>query len=77
MYKVRKNSAVDNPGGTTTISGNCVFTGIPYSVVVKTSGVKRFLDGVHAQTAFPELNSDDREFLISGISPKGWKEMFG
>lgn len=29
------------------------------------------------QVALPELNADDREFLISGFSPDGWKEIYG
>lgn len=29
------------------------------------------------QVALPELNADDREFLISGFSPEGWDEIYG
>jgi len=29
------------------------------------------------QECLPNLNNEDREFLISGISPEGWKELFG
>lgn len=28
------------------------------------------------QEAFPEMNKDDREFLISGITPEAWAAMF-
>ena len=28
------------------------------------------------QDALPELNADDREFLISGFSPEGWEEIY-
>lgn len=29
------------------------------------------------QNALPNLSSDDREFLISGMSPEGWEKLFG
>ena len=29
------------------------------------------------QDCLPELSLEDREFLISGLSPKGWHEIFG
>jgi hypothetical protein len=28
------------------------------------------------QNIFPDLNRDEREFLISGIAPKEWEETF-
>lgn len=31
----------------------------------------------HMQDCFPQLNAGEREFLISGITPDQWKEMFG
>lgn len=33
--------------------------------------------GAHVQDVFPELTPDDREFLISGITPEEWEEAFG
>ena len=35
------------------------------------------LDKAPIQECLPELNDEDREFLISGISPKGWNKIFG
>jgi hypothetical protein len=67
----------DNGDGTTTVVGNCVFTGEEYSCTVPTEGLARFLQGEHAQTAMPTVSADDREFLISGISPAGWTKTFG
>lgn len=29
------------------------------------------------QNALPNISSDDREFLISGMSPEGWEKLFG
>lgn len=34
-------------------------------------------DGTLAQDAFPYLNADEREMLISGICPKCWNKLFG
>jgi hypothetical protein len=30
-----------------------------------------------AQEAFPHLSTDEREFIISGIHPIEWRELFG
>jgi hypothetical protein len=30
-----------------------------------------------AQEAFPDLSIDEREFIISGIHPDEWNELFG
>jgi hypothetical protein len=59
------------------VFGKCVFTGEEYSCLVPTDGLEKLLAGVHAQVAMPSVSADDREFLISGISPKGWKQAFG
>jgi uncharacterized protein (DUF779 family) len=29
------------------------------------------------QNVFPHLNSKEREFIVSGITPQEWKEVFG
>lgn len=33
--------------------------------------------GALIQDAFPELNADQREFLMSGATPEAWEAMFG
>jgi hypothetical protein len=33
---------------------------------------ERWKDGELIQVAMPDLRSEDREFLISGMSPDGW-----
>ena len=57
--------------------GNCVFTGELYECEVPTDGLNRWSAGETIQTAMPKVSADDREFLISGISPKGWSSTFG
>lgn len=31
----------------------------------------------YIQDFFPELNADEREFILSGITPQEWSDMFG
>ena len=76
-YQVRKNQGEDLAGGRTRIFGNCQFTGEAYECIVPTSGVLLCQSGAPAQVAFPDLNLDDREFMISGISPAGCEKTFG
>jgi hypothetical protein len=57
--------------------GNCVFTGEPYEVVVDEEGLRRWFSGDPIQSALPDTDADTREFLISGISPNGWRSRFG
>jgi hypothetical protein len=33
--------------------------------------------GMLIQVALPYLNADEREFLISGVTPEEWNDMFG
>lgn len=77
MIKRNPQTALDNGDGTTRVSGKCAFTGEFYECTVPTEGLARFLAGEHAQVVMPTVSADDREFLISGISPDGWKKTFG
>lgn len=65
-----------SPEHTYTFTGPCVVTGKPYSVTVPAAGLFRYRYGASIQDAFPGLSADDREFLISGMSPEGWVETF-
>lgn len=35
-----------------------------------------WMGGALAQDAFPNLSADDREFIMSGITPDEWDETF-
>ena len=39
--------------------------------------VARWQQGTPVQDAFPHLTSDQREFLLTGITPEEWKQSFG
>lgn len=57
--------------------GNCVITGVYYSVEVNLNDLERYnrKDGF-ASELFIYLSPEEREFIISGISPMGWKTIF-
>ncbi len=72
VKKIRK------PDGRLLLVGPCTVTKKLYSVVVSDQAVINYYQlGMKAQDAFPELPADQREFLISGVSPEGWKQIFG
>lgn len=60
-----------------TVTAYCIITKKPYSVTVPKSNFVSYLHGTLVQDAFPTLSKEDREFLISGISPEGWVKTFG
>lgn len=72
-----KQTALLNGDGTATVMGECMVTGEPYQVTVPAAGLAQWIAGAHIQTVMPEVSQGDREFLISGTSPKGWDLLFG
>ena len=71
-FEVRAESPTE-----TRVSGKCGLTAESYSVVVPSEGFARWQAGEPIHRAMPEVLAEDREFLISGISPKGWTATFG
>ena len=71
-YKIKGLTARDRSDGTTKIFGPCVFTKELHTVVVNTAELQKWYNGERIQDALVSSSVDDREFLISGISPKGW-----
>ena len=55
----------------------CPFCGRANEVEVNEMDYLDWQDGVLAQDAFPYLNVNEREMLISGICPTCWDGMFG
>lgn len=39
--------------------------------------IQLWRDGVLIQRAMPQLTSDQREFIISGVTKEEWEETFG
>jgi hypothetical protein len=60
-----------------TVVNKCLITRKIYSVRVNIDDYMNWRNGsLLAQQAFPYLSAGDREFLISGISPEGWDQMY-
>ena len=59
-----------------TVVTACPFCGCANEVEVNESDYWDWQDGELAQVAFPYLNPDEREMLVSGICPACWDEMF-
>ena len=73
----RVSRTVSADGQDVTFSGECFFDNHPFSITTKLSDANRWIDGESIQNCFPYLSADDRQILLSGISPNHWNEMFG
>jgi len=62
-------------GGVVSVSVRCPFCRGYSFVVVDKEGWDKFEDGAFVQDAFPWLNSDDREVLVSGVCRPCWSMM--
>jgi hypothetical protein len=49
---------------------------IPISVEAYALGMQAWKAGELIQNAFPTLSPADREFIMSGITPEEWDDMF-
>jgi hypothetical protein len=57
-------------------TGQCIQTKKQYSVFVPGANLYKYRQGAAIQEAFPNMPREDREFLMSGVSPEGWKLLF-
>jgi len=39
--------------------------------------IKRWVEGELVQDVFPELTADEREFILSGVTPEEWESICG
>lgn len=69
--------AEDYPDGRTRVWGRCSVTKKVYECWVPTAELELWHRGEKIQLALPAVSAGDREFLMSGISPDGWDELFG
>lgn len=74
--KLNKNIFYEDDGTNVIVFGNCVFSGEQYSTIVPSEGFNKWITGMLIQRALSEITPENREFLISGISPLGWNETF-
>ena len=72
----RVTRTVSADGQDVTFSGKCLFDDHPFSITTRLSDANRWINGESIQNCFPDMSADDREILLSGISPNRWNEMF-
>jgi len=53
----------------------CVVCNAQYQVEIRADQFKRWQDGEHIQNAMPDMDEYDREFLISQICPRCFREL--
>lgn len=75
-YAAQKCEWIDK-GDHFLVRGKCVELGHDVEVKVSKKGVIAYTKGELIQDAFPELNSYEREFLLSGYSKEAWERIFG
>lgn len=63
-------------GNYVTFSGNTT-SGRPFEINTRLSDANAWINGECIQNAFPYLNAEEREILMTGIDNQGWNEMFG
>lgn len=54
----------------------CICCGTKKVYHLRLDRVLAWRSGMLIQDAFPELSAEDREFLISGLCPKCWNNLF-
>ena len=62
---------------TSSISGDINEMEIPMSIRDYSIAIHKWKEGAMIQDAFPTLSPAIREFIMSGITPQEWEEMFG
>lgn len=67
---------IDQVADLVTMSGTCTVTEKQYSVTVSVSAWKAWRGGKVIQEVMPELSADEREFLISKLTPAEFDKIF-
>ena len=72
------NGEVIHTNGTVTVYRCSMFSGKPSSITVTATAAQfwKWRNGVMIQDAFPNLTENDREFIMTGVLPAEWDEMF-
>jgi hypothetical protein len=58
------------------VFGKCVITKQDWECEMPTDGIRRFCLGEPIHKCLGTEPAENREFLISGISPAGWAKLF-
>ena len=62
------------PSHSYTFTGPCIITGEEHEITVPAEELFAYRQGLTIQEAMTSLDEDQREFLLSGISPQGWEK---
>ena len=75
---MRRNWVVESGStpGHLKVVGTCSISGEEHAIEVPAEGFTRWQSGTLIQVALPNLSPDDREFLISGMTPAEWDQLF-
>lgn len=70
---MNRKQTLNVDGNMATVSGHCVLSGKPYKTAsFPVEAYNRWQSGDYIQDALHMLSLDDREFLISGLSPEAF-----
>jgi hypothetical protein len=67
----------DNETQKATCSKLCPVIDELYVVTIELDQYNSWKSGGHIQNVMPELNTNEREFLLSGMTPAMWDNIFG
>ena len=76
--KLKPESIIHNVDGTTfdsIIRVECAHCNKEYFIPTTRSNIQKYVDGTNVQYAFPHLNADDRELILSNTCVKCWDEL--
>ena len=63
------------------IEGKCISTKEPHEIIIPKASIEGYYkwryDREPLTKTLPNMSRDDREFLITGYTPKGWAQDFG
>lgn len=61
------------------ITRTSIFSGITRTkeLDITEDEMLNYMNGTLIQEAFPNLNEDDREFILTGTTAEEWDQMFG
>ena len=74
--QIREPLWPEQKGSWNRISGHCVVTKQPHEISVLGTELDEWLDSDKSIQHCLSCSGDDREFLMTGISPDGWEIMF-
>jgi len=61
----------------TAVTKPCIHCNETSAITVDAVAYRRWRSGAYIQEAFPDMDADNRELLVSGTHPACWDTMFG